>query len=135
MEFETFTEESVDPKQLDLETTNLATKILNHKTSSSIVKRKRTFNEIKDDTKMGLIAERHLIENCGFTRSRNKYGDVVKDGTEYEIKAWRRITDYITNTQLDRLRKGRSQGWYPCEQMIIFEVRDGTYYFNSIYSI
>jgi hypothetical protein len=134
MKFETFTKADVDPIQLDIEVTELANKIYNssYSMNSSLVKRKRTYEQVKSDCELGLVAERYLIEKCGFERSKRKYGDVVFNNIEIEVKAWRKVNSYITNKQLDRLRKGRLKGWYPCSQMLVFEFKNGIYTFKSL---
>lgn len=125
-----FTIDDLDPVLLKVAIDKQVESIM----SSSRAHRYRLIDDVYNSVRQGVIAEQYLIQRCGFEKDPYKYGDVIKDGIKYEVKAFTNPR-YTAQSVIDKLKLQKSAGWYFCDKLIIFLVTLDSYTFFGEYDL
>jgi hypothetical protein len=90
-------------------------------------RRGRSFEELKQSTRQGKIAEQWLIENENFTRATVKYHDLVnQQGELVEVKAFS-YGDLYSKFVVDNVQKYKIATWNYSKWYVLFNCINGVY--------
>jgi len=122
--YTTFTYEDIKDKEgleqlIDIEANN----IWAHEPN----RRGRTFEQVKDSTRQGKVAEQWLIENHNFKRADVKYHDLVNEfGELVEVKAFS-YGDVYSRFVMESIEKYKTASWNYSTWYILFNCVNGIY--------
>ena len=95
----------------------------------------RSREQIQTVVEQGIVAEQYLIQLEGFENATGIYNDVKKDGTYYEVKAFRphRLTYKTLLDLANKLKSWRKKPRmkYMSSQLLIFKFDHGIYSYHT----
>jgi hypothetical protein len=90
-------------------------------------RRGRTYEQLKDSTRQGKVAEHWLIENENFTRATIKYHDLVNSqGDLVEVKAFS-YGDLHSKFVVENVQKYKTADWNYSKWYVLFNCVNGVY--------